>query len=227
MSSILIVEDEFAIRNALAEFLAAAGHAVEALSSGMEGIQRAVQGGLDVVVLDLGLPDVDGSEVLKMIRAVSAVPVIVATARDDEAEIVRILKDGADDYVVKPFSGAQLQARIEAILRRARSTNTAGPISIGELEIDVDRRTAEMNGTPLELTRKEFDLLAFLAGQVGVVASKRELLAEVWRQPYGGADKTVDVHLSVLRRKLGETAAQPRYLRTIHGVGVKLVDPTS
>ncbi len=227
MSSILIVEDEFAIRNALAEFLAAAGHAVEALSSGMEGVQRAVQGGLDVVVLDLGLPDVDGSEVLKMIRAVSAVPVIVATARDDEAEIVRILKDGADDYVVKPFSGAQLQARIEAILRRAGSAEMAGPITIGQLEIDVDRRTAEMNGAPLDLTRKEFDLLAFLAGQVGVVASKRQLLAEVWRQPYGGADKTVDVHLSVLRRKLGETAAEPRYLRTVHGVGVKLVDPTS
>ena len=227
MSSILLVEDEFSIRNALTSFLAGAGHSVEALASGMEGVQRAVQGDLDVVVLDLGLPDVDGSEVLKMIRAVSSVPVIVATARDDEEEIVRILKSGADDYVVKPFSGAQLQARIEAILRRSGSAPTQGPISIGELEIDAERRTVTMSGEPVDLTRKEFDLLTFLASRVGVVASKRELLAEVWRQPYGGADKTVDVHLSVLRRKLGETAAEPRYIRTVHGVGVKLVDPDS
>jgi DNA-binding response OmpR family regulator len=193
----------------------------------MAGVQRAVQGELDVVVLDLGLPDVDGSEVLKMIRAVSSVPIIVATARDEEEEIVRILKSGADDYVVKPFSGAQLQARIEAILRRAGSEPTQGPISIGELKIDRERRTVAMSNKPVDLTRKEFDLLAYLAGRLGIVASKRELLAEVWRQPYGGADKTVDVHLSVLRRKLGETAAEPRYIRTVHGVGVKLVDPDS
>ncbi len=227
MSSILIVEDEFSIRNALTSFLAGAGHSVEALANGMEGVQRAVQGELDVVVLDLGLPDIDGSEVLKMIRAVSTVPVIVATARDEEEEIIRILKSGADDYVVKPFSGAQLQARIEAILRRSGSEPTQGPISIGQLTIDTERRTVTISGESVDLTRKEFDLLAYLASRVGVVASKRELLAEVWRQPYGGADKTVDVHLSVLRRKLGETAAEPRYIRTIHGVGVKLVDPDS
>jgi DNA-binding response OmpR family regulator len=227
MSSILIVEDEFSIRNALTSFLAGAGHSVEALASGMEGVQRALQGELDVVVLDLGLPDVDGSEVLKMIRAVSTVPVIVATARDDEEEIVRILKSGADDYVVKPFSGAQLQARIEAILRRAGSEAPQGPITIGDLVIDTERRTVLLAAEPVDLTRKEFDLLAYLASRAGAVASKREVLAEVWRQPYGGADKTVDVHLSVLRRKLGETAAEPRYIRTVHGVGVKLVDPDS
>ncbi len=227
MSSILIVEDEFSIRNALTSFLAGAGHSVEALASGMEGVQRALQGELDVVVLDLGLPDVDGSEVLKMIRAVSTVPVIVATARDDEEEIVRILKSGADDYVVKPFSGAQLQARIEAILRRAGSEAPQGPITIGDLVIDTERRTVTLADEPVDLTRKEFDLLAYLASRAGAVASKREVLAEVWRQPYGGADKTVDVHLSVLRRKLGETAAEPRYIRTVHGVGVKLVDPDS
>ncbi len=227
MSAILIVEDEFSIRNALTSFLAGAGHSVEALASGMEGVQRAVQGELDVVVLDLGLPDVDGSEVLKMIRAVSSVPIIVATARDDEQEIVRILKNGADDYVVKPFSGAQLQARIEAILRRTGSEATPGPISIGQLVIDIESRIVTHDDVPVDLTRKEFDLLAFLASRTGAVVSKREILAEVWRQPYGGADKTVDVHLSVLRRKLGETAAEPRYIRTVHGVGVKLVDPDS
>ena len=218
MSSVLIIEDDPSIRQGLARFLSDAGHSVESLSSGMEG-------DYDVVVLDLGLPDIDGGNALKMIRSVSEIPVIVATARDEEGEIVRILRDGADDYVVKPFSGAQLQARIEAILRRMGAGGATGPMNVGELTVDVDQRTAVLAGGELDLTRKEFDLLAYLAERIGVVVSKRELLAEVWRQPYGGADKTVDVHLSVLRRKLGESAAEPRYLQTVHGVGIKLVAP--
>ncbi len=227
MPSVLIVEDEQAIRQGLSTFLANAGHSVESTSTGMDGVQRAAAGGFDVVVLDLGLPDLDGGQVLKMIRAVSDVPVIVATARDDEDEIVRILHLGADDYVVKPFSGAQLQARIVAIMRRVATGSNDGPITVGKLSVDADKRVAILDGTPLELTKKEFDLLAYLAERVGSVVSKRELLAEVWRQPYGGADKTVDVHLSVLRRKLGESAADARYLRTVHGVGIKLVAPDS
>lgn len=227
MPTVLIIEDDRAIRQGLSRFLADAGHSVESLSSGMDGVQRAAEGDFDVVVLDLGLPDIDGGQALKMIRAVSSVPVIVATARDEEQEIVRILQDGADDYVVKPFSGAQLQARIEAIMRRVTAGSPRGPIAVGDLTVDAEQRTAILSGQPLELTRKEFDFLAYLAQRVGVVVSKRELLAEVWRQPYGGADKTVDVHLSVLRRKLGETAAEPRFLRTVHGVGVKLVAPDS
>jgi DNA-binding response OmpR family regulator len=225
MSSVLVIEDDQAIRQGLARFLAEAGHSVESLSSGMEGVQRAVEGEFDVVVLDLGLPDIDGGNALKMIRSVSEIPVIVATARDEEGEIVRILRDGADDYVVKPFSGAQLQARIEAILRRSGAGEARGPMSVGELSVDVEQRVALLAGGELDLTRKEFDLLAYLARRIGVVVSKRELLAEVWRQPYGGADKTVDVHLSVLRRKMGESAAEPRYLQTVHGVGIKLVAP--
>jgi len=227
MSSILIIEDDQSIRQGLANFLAGEGHSVESLSSGMEGVQRAAEGGLDVVILDLGLPDIDGSQALKMIRSISAVPVIVATARDEEDEIVRILRDGADDYVVKPFSGAQLQARIEAIVRRVERGTIRGPMIVGELSVDVEQRVATLDGRPLDLTRKEFDFLAYLADRIGVVVSKRELLAEVWRQPYGGADKTVDVHLSVLRRKLGESAAEPHYLQTVHGVGIKLVNPDS
>lgn len=220
MVSILIIEDEQSIREALARFLADSGHSVEALATGMDGIQRAAEGGLDIVVLDLGLPDLDGAQVLKMIRSVSAVSVVVATARDDETEIVRILQDGADDYVVKPFSGAQLQARIEAILRRTGGDAGAGSVQVGDLKIDVGERVVSMSGKTLDLTRKEFDFLVYLAERPGIVVSKRELLAEVWHQPYGGADKTVDVHLSVLRRKLGETAAEARYLRTVHGVGI-------
>jgi len=227
MPSILIIEDDAAIRQGLSRFLADAGHSVESLSSGMDGVQRVAEGTFDAVVLDLGLPDVDGAQVLKMIRALSAVPIIVATARDEETEIVRILGDGADDYVIKPFSGAQILARIEAIIRRVASGSTQGPLTVGELSIDVERRTATLAGRDVDLTRKEFDFLAYLAQKAGVVVSKRELLAEVWRQPYGGADKTVDVHLSVLRRKLGESAAEPKYLRTVHGVGVKLVAPDS
>jgi DNA-binding response OmpR family regulator len=227
MSSILIVEDEQAIRQGLSSFLANAGHSVEATASGMAGVQRAAEGDFDVVVLDLGLPDIDGGQVLKMIRAVSAVPVIVATARDDETEIVKILRAGADDYVVKPFSGAQLQARIEAIMRRVAGGSQDGPVTVGDLSVDVGQRVATLSGVTLDLTRKEFDLLSYLASRAGNVVSKRELLAEVWRQPYGGADKTVDVHLSVLRRKLGESAADARYLQTVHGVGIKLVAPDS
>ncbi|MDH5372582.1 MAG: response regulator transcription factor [Acidimicrobiia bacterium] len=227
MPSILIIEDDQAIRQRLASFLAGEGYSVESLSSGMEGVQRAAEGGLDVVILDLGLPDVDGGQALKMIRSISAVPVIVATARDEEGEIVRILRDGADDYVVKPFSGAQLQARIEAIMRRAAGGTVREPVVVGELAVDSEQRVATLEGAVLDLTRKEFDLLAYLAERAGVVVSKRELLAEVWRQPYGGADKTVDVHLSVLRRKLGESAAESRYLQTVHGVGIKLVTPDS
>lgn len=226
---IVLVEDDPGIRAALARSLADKGHAVRSASSGMAGLTDIVDDPPDVVVLDLGLPDVDGTEVLRMLRAVSRVPVIVATARDDEAEIVRTLDAGADDYVVKPFSGGQLDARIRALLRRGadRSAGGVDRVEVGGLAIDPSSREATLDGVALDLSRKEFDLLHHLAANTGRVVTKRELLAEVWQQAYGGADKTVDVHLSWLRRKLGETAAEPRYLRTVRGVGVRLVAPDS
>ena len=193
----------------------------------MDGVQRAVSGNIDVVVLDLGLPDVDGADALQMIRAVSKVPVIVATARDDQDEIVRIFDAGADDYVIKPYSTDHLEARIRALLRRAASPEEIAAIVVGELTIDIEAHDASLAGTQLELSAKEFELLAYLAERPGKMISKRELLAAVWRQPYGGADKTVDVHLSWLRKKLGETAAEPRFIQTRRGIGVKLVDPES
>jgi DNA-binding response OmpR family regulator len=153
--------------------------------------------------------------------------VIIATARTDETAIVSLLDAGADDYVVKPFSVDQLEARIRAVLRRSESKRIAGPTVVGGLSIDMEGRVATLDGSALELSRKEFDLLAHLAERAGEVVSKRELLAEVWREPYGGSDSTVDVHLSWLRKKLGETAAEPKYLRTVFGVGVKLVDPSA
>jgi two-component system, OmpR family, KDP operon response regulator KdpE len=227
MASILVIEDDQRIRQALATRLAERGHDVVSSATAMEGVERAVAGDVDVVVLDLGLPDIDGTAALQMIRSVSQVPVIVATARDDEAEIVKIFDAGADDYVVKPYSANHLEARIRALLRRSGATSAERVITVGELTIDLDANDATLDGVGLDLSGKEFDLLAYLAERPGTMVSKRELLAAVWRQPYGGADKTVDVHLSWLRKKLGETAAEPRFIHTRRGRGVKLVEPDS
>jgi DNA-binding response OmpR family regulator len=227
MATIVVVEDDQHIRRAVARVLAELGHEVVATRTAMEGLDRVVQRGADLVVLDLGLPDLDGTELLRMIRAVSSIPVVVITARDHEPEIVRTLDAGADDYVVKPFTTGQLAARVRAVLRRSTGgTGERERIVVGGLEIDVPARTAALEGRELDLSPKEFELLLMLARRAGEVVGKRDMLAEVWREPWGGGDRTVDVHLSWLRRKLGESAAEPRYLRTVHGVGVKLVDPT-
>ncbi|ARF59485.1 DNA-binding response regulator [Streptomyces gilvosporeus] len=225
----LVVEDDQFVRSALIRHLTDASHAVRSVGTALEALREVAQVGFDVVILDLGLPDLDGSEALKMLRGITDVPVIIATARDDEAEIVRLLNDGADDYLTKPFSVEHLSARMAAVLRRSRvsATGTEPPsrvMRVGGLTIDPLRRQAELDGAALDLTRREFDLLAFLAERPGVVVARKELLAEVWQQAYGD-DQTIDVHLSWLRRKLGETAAKPRYLHTLRGVGVKLEPP--
>jgi DNA-binding response OmpR family regulator len=191
----------------------------------MAGLELAVTESPDVVLLDLGLPDVGGLQLLAMLRGVSAVPVIVVTAQDDDRAVVAALDAGADDYVVKPFGIETVAARIRAVLRRAGAGTAETAYVVGELVIDPRTRTVTLAGEPVELSRKEFELLRALAARRGDVVTRRELLVEVWQQPYGGADRTVDVHLSWLRRKLGETAADPRYLRTVRGVGVRLVDP--
>ncbi len=226
MSFIVIIEDEQRIRELMARVLADRGHDVASAPTAMEGLQLVVRGTPDLVILDMGLPDLDGAELLRMIRAVNPVPVVVVTARDADAEVVRTLDAGADDYLVKPFSVDQLEARVRAVLRRVGRDRRRLPVVVGDLAVDVGSREATLAGEPLDLSPKEFDLLRFLAEHAGEVVSKRQLLAEVWRQPYGGSEKTVDVHLSWLRRKLGETAAESRYLHTVVGVGVKLVDPT-
>ncbi|MER7400585.1 response regulator transcription factor [Streptomyces sp. NPDC000151] len=230
MARVLVVEDDQFVRSALIRHLSDAAHTVRSVGTALEALREVAQVGFDVVVLDLGLPDLDGREALKMLRGITDVPVIVATARDDEAEIVRLLNDGADDYLTKPFSVEHLSARMAAVLRRARNQGPGGGpppsrvLQVGGLSIDPLRRQAELDGTVLDLTRREFDLLAFLAGRPGVVVARKELLAEVWQQSYGD-DQTIDVHLSWLRRKLGETAASPHYLHTLRGVGVKLEPP--
>jgi DNA-binding response OmpR family regulator len=226
VTSVVIIEDDAGIRVSLARWLTERGYDVRPAVSGRDGLAVIMDTKPDAVLLDLGLPDIDGRDLLRMLRAVSTVPVIVVTARDDEAEIVGTLDAGADDYVVKPFSAGQLEARLRAVLRRfGNEQPSEAPVRVGGLQVDPATRLASLEGRELDLSRKEFDLLFFLASRAGRVVTKRQLLAEVWDQPYGGAEKTVDVHLSWLRRKLGETATAPRYLRTVHGVGVRLVDP--
>ncbi|MFD3756185.1 response regulator transcription factor [Streptomyces sp. NPDC058622] len=239
MPSVLVVEDDPSIRQSLIEVLTEHGYAVRSAGDGFGALREVTQSSVDAVILDLGLPDLDGGDALRMIRGISSVPVLVATARDDEAEIIALLNAGADDYLVKPFSGGQLLARLSAVLRRTGRLPPAGggaagaaapaaepprATTVGDLSVDPGARTAHLAGQELRLTRREFDLLAFLARHTGQVVSKRRLLTEVWREPYVD-DQTVDVHLSSLRRKLGERAAAPRYLLTVRGVGIKLVAP--
>jgi DNA-binding response OmpR family regulator len=226
MARVLLVEDDDAIRTSLSRSLTAAGHVVTAVAAGAEGVAAVARERPEVMLLDLGLPDLDGRDVLAMVRSVSDIPVIVATARDEDASVVKLLDAGADDYVIKPFSSAQIDARIRAVLRRGAADQPGEAVlRLGSLSIDARSREVTVDGAPVDLTRKEFDLLLALSRRAGAVVTKRELLAEVWGLPWGGGDRTVDVHLSWLRRKLGETAAAPRFLHSVRGVGVKLAPP--
>ena len=225
----LVIEDDPVIRDALTEGLSRLGHDVAGEATGLGGMRRLVADPSAVTILDLGLPDIDGHDLLRMLRAVATGPVIVATAQDAEESIIAALDAGADDYVVKPFSAAQIDARVRAVLRRGDPVqpNSAAPaaIVVGDLTVEPATRTASLAGQTVSLSRKEFDLLLALARRAGRIVTKRQLLAEVWDQPYGGPDKTVDVHLSWLRSKLGESGTDPRYLVSVRGVGVKLVNP--
>lgn len=226
MVRILVVEDDEAIRGALQRGLRDLHHVVATAPNGLNGLEQLLRDQPEVVLLDLGLPDIDGLTLLSMIRTASQVPVIIITAQDDDPTMVKALDSGADDYVVKPFGTQQVAARIRAVLRRGRPGSTVVPaLRVGGLVIDERGRTVTLGDRRLDLTRKEFDLLHLLASRAGDVVTKREALAEVWQQAYGGSERTVDVHLSWLRRKLGESAAAPRYLHSVRGVGVRLVAP--
>ncbi|WP_182901957.1 response regulator transcription factor [Microbispora sp. H10830] len=185
--------DDATIRTSLTRSLRDRGHAVSSASTALAGLRSVVEDRPDLIVLDLGLPDMDG----------------------------------ADDCVVKPYSVARLDARIRAVLRRVDTGRTDTSLTVGTLRVDAGTREATLDGAALDLTPREFDLLHYLAARAGQVVTKRELLTGAWRVPYGGTDKTVDVHLSWLRRKLGETAQRPRHLQTVRGVGVRLTAPPS
>ncbi len=225
MVVLLLVEDDAAIRSSLTRAMTERGHVMHSVGSALEGLRAAVDVEPDVVLLDLGLPDLDGARIMPMLRAVVSVPVIITTARDEEDEIVALLDAGADDYLVKPFSAKQLDARVRAVMRRVSDPEPEGPIVVGGLSIDPRTRDVLLDGREVQLTPKEFALLLMLARRAGEVVPKRDILADVWQLPYGGSDKTVDVHVSWLRRKLGETGSEPRYLHSVRGVGVRLIDP--
>jgi DNA-binding response OmpR family regulator len=225
--TLLLVEDDWLLRGALSRSLSDLGYVVYVASCGLDALRILPDHSPDIVVLDLSLPDIDGSQVLCMIRGVSNVPVVVATARDDELRIVQLLNAGADDYMVKPFSVEELAARLSAVLRRSlpRGDNAPEVLSIAGLRIHLLLREVTLDGQPLDLNRKEFNILAFLATHTHRVVTRKELVEAVWGRPCSGSDQSVDVHISWIRRKLGESAAHPKYLRTVRGVGIRLVEP--
>jgi two-component system, OmpR family, KDP operon response regulator KdpE len=224
---VLVVDDDPAVLDSLERALRIEGYAVDAVGAGFQALERQHDKPADAVVLDLRLPDLDGLEVCRRMRASGdATAVLMLTARDAVGERVAGLDAGADDYLVKPFGVSQIEARVRAVLRRAADEGRRSePVLVGGLRLDGEAHEATLEGRPLDLSRREFDLLYYLAVRAGQVVTKRDLLTHVWRMPYGGADKTVDVHVSWLRRKLGESAQQPRYLHTIRGVGMKLSAP--
>jgi len=230
---VLLVEDEDAITVPLTEALAREGFRTETAGTLAEGLDIARSRRPDLVLLDVMLPDGSGFDLLRELRAEEHLPVIMLTARGDEADRVLGLELGADDYVVKPFSARELVARIRAVLRRTSAAATppaSEPQQIGDVELDPSARTVTLNGEPLELTRKEFDLLALLMGQAGKVVSRERLIDEVWDVNWFGSTKTLDVHVSGLRKKLGDDSSDPRYLHTVRGVGFRFagaVEPKS
>ena len=225
MARILVIEDDQRIRELVCQHLAEEGHTVDSESTGLNGLQTATAEAPDLLVLDLGLPDLEGLDLLKMVCSVTEVPVLVLTAREDEATILTAFDGGADDYVVKPVSGPQLSARVDALLRRG-GTDKAEVLRVGGLEVRPGPREATLDGRVLSLSAKEFDVLAYLAARPGTVVPKEDLHAAVWKAPAGTEGRTVDVHLSTLRKKLGERPGDKRqYLHTVIGAGVRLTDP--
>jgi two-component system response regulator RegX3 len=223
---ILFVEDEPSIYESFARTLARAGFDPVLAHTAHEALELAGRVQPSLVLLDLGLPDGDGRDVCVAVRRDSDVPIIILTARGTETDRIIGLELGADDYVVKPFSGPELVARIRAVLRRtARRTATESVVRIGDLEMDLPARRVLLRGEPLELTRKEFDVLARLVADAGRVVTREELMDAVWDVNWFGSTKTLDVHIGWLRKKLGEGAASPRYLHTVRGVGFRFSTP--
>ena len=214
---ILVVEDEDAIAEPLVDGLRREGYDVDRAATGRAALDEALRP--DLVLLDLRLPDIDGLDVCRALRERSAVPIIIVTARGEESDRVVGLELGADDYVVKPFGVRELIARIRAVARRTSSRpHDEGPLRVGALSVDVRARRARLDDRELELTPKEFDLLAALARDPGAAISRRRLLEEVWETSWYGSAKTIDVHVASLRRKLGD----PGWIETVRGVGFRL-----
>jgi two-component system response regulator RegX3 len=224
--TILMVEDEESITVPLAEALDREGFYTQVAGTVAEAIQRAEEQMPDLVLLDVMLPDGSGYDAARRLRERSHVPIIMLTARGEETDRVVGLELGADDYIVKPFSAREVAARIRAVLRRAGDTplapaRTEGPLEVGPVRVDRDRRQASVGGEEIDLTRKEFDLLELLLREAGSVISRERLIDEVWDINWFGSTKTLDVHVSSLRRKLGDDSQNPRFIHTVRGVGFR------
>jgi two-component system response regulator RegX3 len=227
--TILVVEDEPAIRDPLATALRREGFEVEIAGTVSDAIESAARIEPDLILLDLMLPDGSGYDVCREIRRSSDVAVIMLTARGEEADRIVGLELGADDYVVKPFSAREVIARIRAVLRRSESRGESpagGPLEIDGLRLEPRSRAVELDGEALELSRKEFELLERLMRDAGSVLTREQLIEDVWDMNWFGSTKTLDVHVSSLRKKLGDNPEGPRFIHTVRGVGFRFAAPS-
>jgi two-component system KDP operon response regulator KdpE len=221
-ATILIIEDEADIRRAIAASLQADGHSVREAGTGQSGLDSTLASAPDLIILDLGLPDIEGLTVCKAIRNSTSAPIIILTARQSEAETVALLNAGADDYVKKPFSIQELTARVTAMLRRAGPLSPSfAVISSDGMMLDVSNRTVSRGGEPLRLTPIEWDILVALASYPGRVITHQQLFDAVWKRPFGDARQYLRVHLTNLRRKIERDPANPRIIVTEPGVGYR------
>jgi two-component system, OmpR family, response regulator RegX3 len=221
--TILLVEDEESITEPLTAALAREGFDAHPARSAAEALELAPKLEPDLVLLDVGLPDGSGFDVLRALRKDSRVPVVMLTARAEEADRIVGLELGADDYVVKPFSAREVAARIRAVLRRVDDGPPAPStaLEVGDVRIDPARREATLAGKPVDLAKKEFDLLELLMREAGSVVTRERLIEEVWDTNWFGSTKTLDVHVAAVRKKLGDDPSAPRYLHTVRGVGFR------
>ncbi len=215
--TVLLVEDDYSMGTLVQDYLLHEEYRVVWVRNGAEALAEARRRTLALVLLDIGLPDIDGFDVCRTLKGFSDVPVIMLTARGDEADRVAGLEIGADDYVAKPFSPRELMARVKAVLRRSGAPGEASTLSHEDVDIDLRAREVAVSGLPVKLTQKEFDLLVHLVSHPGVVYTREELLEHAWQLDYPGGTRTVDVHVAQLRRKLG----RPAIVETVHGVGYK------
>jgi two-component system response regulator RegX3 len=224
---ILVVEDEASISEPFAEALRRAGFDPVLTGTAAGALELAEETDPDLVMLDLALPDGDGRDVCRELRRRSDVPIVMLTARGTEMDKIVGLELGADDYVVKPISAAEVISRIRAVLRRSgrREEHPEEPIQVGELELDPGARIARLRGSELDLSRKEFDLLAELMRHAGQVVSREDLMSRVWDVNWFGSTKTLDVHIGWLRRKLGDDPSHPAFIETVRGVGFRFAAP--
>lgn len=217
-ATVVVVDDEANIADLVEMYLVQADFRVVKAATGQQALSAVNEHTPDLVVLDVGLPDVDGLEVCRQIRSGSPVPIIFLTARDDEVDRVVGLELGADDYVTKPFSPRELVARVKAVLRRSEPGPPPDVLRVGDVEVDSGRREVTAGGTVVDVTTREFDLLRFLAERKGLALSRRQILDGAWRPGWYGDERTVDVHVAQLRKKLGDAAR----IATVRGVGYRL-----